>query len=149
MASKPFLFRPAFGPSFRAFRASLSAHFSSLYPHHHVLPSLLMVSGGEGFPRGFHFCLFRTLCRLGADFIPTTEMTLGQDPSACPAQSHHPGQDTSLSSPDDKWCGTPFIGPCWDCKYKRSFLALSERMFYGGGVGGGGDTGHLEFQVSH
>ena len=97
-----------------------------------------MVSGGEGFPRGFRFCLFRTLCGLGADFIPTTEMTLGQDPSACPAQSHHPGQDTSLSSPDDKWCGTPFIGPCWDRKYKRSFLALSERMFYGGGVGGGG-----------
>lgn len=99
-------------------------------PHHHVLPSLLMVSGGEGFPRGFHFCLFRTLWRLGADFIPTTGATLAQDPSACPAQSHHPRQDASLSSPAT--CGTPFIGPCWDHRCKHSFLTLSEHMFYGG-----------------
>lgn len=123
-------------PSFRAFRASLSAHVSSLYPHHHVLPSLLMVSGGEGFPRGFQFCLFRTLCGLEADFIPTTEMTLAQDPSACPAQSHHPGQDTSLSSPAT--CGTPLTGPCWDRKYKCSLFALSVHMFYGGGAWGVG-----------
>lgn len=139
MASKPSLFRPVFGPSFKAFRASLSAHFSSLSPPSHVLPSLLMVSGGDGFPRGFHFCLFRTLWGLGADFIPTTEATLAQDPSACPAQSRHPRQDTPLSSPAT--CGAPCIGPCWDHKCRRSFLALSECMCYGG-------TGRLEFQVS-